>query len=101
MNQTQAATFWGWAALLGTPVLALTNLSASYALVAPACAHQQIGILHGLAAFCLVLSAIVTLGSARAAGTSFLALIGALTGTLLTLVIAAQWVPVWMLSPCD
>jgi hypothetical protein len=101
MSAAQTGNFWGWAALLGTPSLALLNLSASYALVTPACAHQQPGVMHGLSLVCIVLSALLTLHSARTAGSNFVSLIGALTGTLLTLVIVTQWIPVWMLSPCD
>jgi hypothetical protein len=100
MNEPIRGNFWAWAALLGTPSLTLLNMSATYALVTPSCAHQQSAVLHGLMLFSLVLSALVTLRSAASAGTNFLSLIGALTGTLLTLVIVAQWIPVWMLSPC-
>jgi hypothetical protein len=101
VSDPEAGRYWGWAALLGTPLLALLNLSAGYALVTPACAHQQTVALHALAAVCLAVSAYVTFRSAREAGESFVALVGALGGALLSLVIVAQWVPVWMLSPCD
>jgi hypothetical protein len=97
----QSRNLWGWAALLGTPSLALLNQSVSYAMVTPACAHQQTIALHALAFACLAVSAFITLRSAQAARGTFLPLVGALTGTLLTLVILAQWIPVWMLSPCD
>jgi hypothetical protein len=101
VSDSQAGRYWGWAALLGTPLLALLNLSAGYALVTPACAHQQAVALHALAAVCLAVSGYVTLRASREAGESFISLVGALGGALLTLVIVAQWIPVWMLSPCD
>ena len=90
----------GWSALIGTPSLALLNLSANYTLVGPACAHQHAGVLHAVALTCFLLSGVLTLFAWREAKLAFVPLIGAVTGTLMTLVIAAQWIPVWMLSPC-
>jgi hypothetical protein len=100
MNARADRSAWGWAALIGTPSLALLNLSASYALVGPACAHQHAGVLHAVALASLVLSGATTLFAWREAKVAAVPLLGALCGTLMTLVIAAQWIPVWMLSPC-
>jgi hypothetical protein len=100
MNHEADRSLWAWAAVLGTPSLALLNLSAGYALVGPSCAHQHSAALHGVALACLLLSGFITLRAWAEARAGFVPLIGTLIGLLMTLVIAAQWIPTWMLSPC-
>ena len=112
-----------WPALLVSPLLALGHLSLAYALVTPSCARQDHATLHALTAVSLLLSLLMTLpawriwrrltrsqgAGSRAAHSDaghaerrqpFLALVATLVGALSTLVIAAMWLPVWMLPPC-
>jgi hypothetical protein len=114
-----------WPALLLAPLVALTQLSIAYSLVTPACAHQNHGTLHVVAALSLLLVIIMTalawrewrghagstagsgavpVSSADGVGASqrphFVALIGVLVGALSALVSIALWLPIWFLSPC-
>lgn len=105
-----------WLALLVTPSLALLNLFVAYTLVGPACEGQNPLLLHilsiGSLAICLLLTflawnhwqkyAILPThpeddASARK---SFLPAVAAMAGLLSSFVIAAQWLPQWILSPC-
>ena len=113
-----------WPALLLAPLLALGHLSLAYALVTPSCAAQGSAGLHGLSAFSLTLALLMTALAWRAwsrlvprrdgepaqtasdAGDAasrphFVALVSTLTGALSSLVIAAMWLPVWLLPPCS
>jgi hypothetical protein len=113
-----------WPALIVAPLLALTHLSVGYSLVGPSCAAQTSGGLHGLGAVSLLLALAMTLlawrawarlrhrGDSTSAVTlsdeglvesrpRFVALMATLVGALSTLVVAALWVPVWILSPCS
>jgi hypothetical protein len=113
-----------WPALLVTPLLALGHLSLAYALVTPSCARQDHATLHALTAASLLVSLLMTLPAwriwrrltrsqdARSGATHsdagdaesrqpFLALVATLVGALSTLVIAAMWLPVWVLPPCS
>jgi hypothetical protein len=108
-----------WPALLLAPLLALGHLSLAYALVTPSCARQDGAGLHGLAAVSLVLALAMTLlawrdwhllprhddvttSDATQAGSRsrFVALVATLVGAFSSLVIAAMWLPLWLLSPC-
>ena len=109
-----AINMWMWPALLLSPTLALTNLSLTYAMVTPACENQSVSALHVVALASLLLSVIFTimawyqrlqLSSTLASDAAinrqlFLATTASLVGLLSSLVIAAQWVPIWVLSPC-
>jgi len=113
-----------WPALLVSPLLALGHLSLAYALVTPSCARQDHATLHALTVASLLLSLLMTLPAWRIwrrltrsqdarsrashsdAGHAesrqpFLALVATLVGALSTLVIAAMWLPVWVLPPCS
>jgi hypothetical protein len=103
-----------WFALLVAPILALTDQSVAYAMTGWACAHQQAFAMHGIHVIFLA----ATLAGTIAAGglwrtTSasktrnetlarrhFLAGLATASGTLSALVIAAMWIPNWLLSPC-
>jgi len=103
-----------WPALIVSPTLALLNLSAVYALVAPSCNSQSTGAMQWLTAASLLLSLLLTWLAWRntrrlpappesdAAGgrPHFLALVGSMVGLLSSLVLFAMWVPQWVLSPC-
>ena len=103
-----------WFALLVAPILALTDQSIAFAMTGWACANQQAFAMHGVHLLFLaatLAATIVAWGRWRAtlrAKTSdetlarrrFLAGLATASGALSALVIAAMWVPNWMLSPC-
>ena len=106
-----------WLALLLAPMLALTALGINYALVTPACEQQaKVAWLHGVFAASLLLSVLFTVLSGRNWQRSkvhqvesesqtrnrqrFVALVAVLVGALSSLVLVAQWLPLWVLSPC-
>jgi len=102
-----------WLALLVAPLLALLNLTIVYALVVPACEGQNTLSLHLVSACSLLLSLLFTFmawqhwqDSPNTAEDdvpvrqSFLPAVAAVSGLLSSLVIAAQWIPQWVLSPC-
>jgi hypothetical protein len=113
-----------WPALLLTPLLALGQISLTYALVTPACARQDSAALHGVAAASLVLALAMTALAWRtwsrlrrpaggdqavtdsdsghaASRPRFVALLSTLVGALASLVIGALWLPLWILPPCS
>jgi hypothetical protein len=103
-------------ALIGTPLLALTNLSIAYALATPSCRNQTLLWLHGVCAasfvLCLIATAIAWIMWFQQGGPSgvdkdqggttyrFLCGLSSMTGTLFTLVVLGQWIAIWILSPC-
>ncbi|MDB5824058.1 MAG: hypothetical protein JWR21_2762 [Herminiimonas sp.] len=105
-----------WPAMLLAPSLALTNLSITYALVTPSCMRQSATALHAVAGVSLLLALVFTVAAWRnwrrqaatvdAAGDAaigrerFIAVVATLVGVLSCIVIAAQWIPGWVLSPC-
>lgn len=105
-----------WLALLVAPSLALLNLSVVYALVVPACEGQNTLPLHIFSVATLLLCLLFTFMAwhqwrQHAASPDapeddapvrkdFLSAVAALTGLLSALVIVAQWIPQWVLSPC-
>ena len=106
-----------WLALLLAPMLALTALGINYALVTPACEQQaNVAWLHGVFAASLLLSVLFTVLAGRNWQCSkvhqvesesqtrnrqrFVALVAVLVGALSSLVLVAQWLPLWVLSPC-
>ena len=105
-----------WLSLLLTPSLALGVLTINYALVTPACERQgDLSWVHGVFAVSMLLCLLCTLlawrnwrqeAAARAGPGSwgrrrFAMLVGAMVGSFSSLVIVAQWLPAWILSPCQ
>jgi hypothetical protein len=107
---------WVWLALLVAPLLTLLNLTVVYALVTPACQEQNTLPLHLFSMASLLLALLFTFmawhqwqqtdmlpkvpeddASVRH---SFLPAVASISGLLSSLVIAAQWIPQWVLSPC-
>ena len=109
-----------WPALLIAPMLALAEQSVVYALATPACQTQHEALMHGVPLAFLVLTLLFTsmawtrlrrlrresappphadadLGPLR---DYFLTRMAVWSGALSSLVIAAMWVPQWVLSPC-
>jgi len=107
-----------WLALLVAPSLVLVDLTIAYAMVTPTCARQQEQMLHLISAGFLTASLLLTILAAietrrlwtvEAAHVDaddagnrqyFLARVAVWTGALSSLVIAARWIPQWVLSPC-
>jgi hypothetical protein len=105
-----------WPALLVAPSLALANLSITYALVTPSCARQSTAAMQAISFASLVLCLLFTLlawrnrsrenagagypDDAIEAKERFLSGVAVALGALSSLVIVAQWVPQWILSPC-
>jgi hypothetical protein len=106
-----------WPAMLLAPTLTLTNLSITYALVTPSCTRQSTVALHAVSAITLMLALYFTYAAWRnwrrdgtmyagrasddvAERGGFVALVATMIGVLSCLVVAAQWFPQWMLSPC-
>ena len=105
-----------WPALLLAPSVALADASIAYALVAPSCSRQNIASLHALSLTCLLLCVALTwpalvnwlrarrcvapTGDAAGSRALFLAQVASMTGALSTLVVLAEWLPLWLVSPC-
>jgi hypothetical protein len=105
-----------WPALIVAPSVALGYASIAYALVTPSCARQDVMALHAVALVSLVLCVLLTWpaalnwmrhraaapGTEQAIGSRrlFLAQVATLAGLLSTLVVAAEWLPQWILWPC-
>jgi hypothetical protein len=92
-----------WPALLLAPLFALAAQTAAYAFATPACERSMTWLLHLSFATFLVLSVATTalawqtLARARR---EFLPLVATGVGCFFTAVIAAQWVAVFLISPC-
>jgi len=109
-----------WPALLLSPLLALAEQSIVYALSTPACQTQRDHWLQVIPPCFAVLTLLLTVMAGlearrlRQAGANqphvdadtpavrrfFVASLGVWCGALSTLVIAALWIPQWLLSPC-
>jgi hypothetical protein len=105
-----------WPALLLAPSIALANAGIAYALASPSCAHQEVATLHLLSVFSLLACLVVTFGAALnwqyarslagpleapdQARRRFLSQVATLCGLLSALVVLAEWLPIWMVSPC-
>jgi len=105
-----------WPALVLAPLLALADQGVAYALVPWSCANQKIVPLHAVHMVFLLAALAATLPAWRAFSLTrgqpksdegesgdrmpFLALSGVVVGLLSAAVIAAMWLPVWVLSPC-
>ena len=106
-----------WPALLVAPLVAFTNAAIAYALVSPSCSRQELVDLHLLSIVSLLACFVVTVPAAlnwqraRALASQveapaqardrFFSQVGTLTGLLCTLVVLAEWLPVWIVSPCS
>jgi hypothetical protein len=112
-----------WITLLAGPLLVLADLGVSYSLVGPGCARQQGVLLHVPMAATLIVCLGLTLWAARAVRRlrkpppslqyrapdppavqerrRFVAWLAMACGALCCLVIAALWLPVAVLSPCQ
>lgn len=106
-----------WTGVLVPPVAFLLNLEVAYALVPTACGARSVVLVHlvhlvslGLA----ILGGVVAWRTWQRSGatwpggeggrisrTRFMAGLGALMGLLFTLVILAQWIPSFILDPCQ
>ena len=107
-----------WLALLLAPSLVLIDLTVAYAMVTPTCARQHEQILHLISGGFLAASLLLTIlavAETRRAQTGeavhvdaddaenrqyFIACVAVWTAALSSLVIAARWIPQWVLSPC-
>ena len=105
-----------WPALVLAPSVALANTAIAYALVSPSCAQQDVTTLHLVTIASLLACALFTFGAylnwqgARVlagpqeapdqARRRFLSQVATLCGLLSTLVVLAEWLPVFMVSPC-
>ena len=103
-----------WFALLGAPLLALTDQTVAFALVHWACAHQGSWIVHlSHVVFLVIVAAaaggawMVWLETTVVAGTveptvpiHFLAGVATTVAALSATTIVAMWIPTWMISPC-
>ena len=106
-----------WAGLLIPPVAFLVNLEAAYALVPVACSARSVVVLHLVHLISLVLAMVGSVvawqtwrrsgatwpggGGGRAGRTQFMAGVGGLMGIMFVAVILAQWIPNFILDPCQ
>jgi hypothetical protein len=106
-----------WAGLLLAPVAFLINLEVAYALVPPACVSHNLLPVHLTHLACLLLALVGLLTAWRswstvgtnwpgAAGdplarSRFMAGTGLLVSAMFLLVIVAQWIPSFVLDPCQ
>jgi len=106
-----------WPALVVAPLIAFANVAIAYALVSPSCSRQQVVDLHLLCIAsllaCIVALAPAALNWQRARALAhpgeapaqarhrFLSQVATLTALLSTLVVLAEWLPVWIVSPCS
>jgi hypothetical protein len=106
-----------WGGLLTVPVVALVNIVVAYTFVQFSCRDADDTRLHLELGIALLLVAAGTFASWRSwrgsdrersledggmvPRTRFMALCGMMLGLLTLLLIAAQWIPVFILSPCQ
>jgi hypothetical protein len=104
-----------WFALLAAPLLALGDQAVSYASVGWACAHQQALAVHAVHALFFTTAVVATFpawqlwrstrstasGDETVARRHFLAGLATASSTLSALVIAAMWMPTWVISLCS
>jgi hypothetical protein len=106
-----------WVGLLLAPIAFLINLEVAYALVPAACSSRNELPIHLVHAFCLLLTlyGLVTAWRCwKAAGaiwpgeagdqlsrSRFMAGTGLLVSGMFVLVIVAQWIPSFVLDPCQ
>jgi hypothetical protein len=106
-----------WAGLLLAPAAFLLNLEVAYALVPTACSSQNRLLLHLVHLVCLLMAGtggVLAWHAWKARGETwpgdeggrtgrsrFMAGVGLLLSTLFVLVILAQWIPSFVLNPCQ
>jgi len=104
-----------WSVVLGPPILLLANLQLAYMMVPWACVRGARWPLHLVPPVMLLLAGGVALlawrvwrrageddhGASAAARTRFMAMVGLLSVALFTLAIVAQWIPIFVLGPCQ
>jgi hypothetical protein len=106
-----------WTGVLLPPIAFLINLEVAYALVPKACASKSTLVLHLVHAVCLGLVLLGGLtawrcwratgavwpgeGGGPLARSRFMAGIGVLMSVFVALVIVADWIPSFMLNPCQ
>jgi len=106
-----------WTGLLLAPAAFLLNLEVAYALVPTACASSTRLLVHAVHAVCLVLAAVGTMTAwrrwrltgetwpggegGRLSRSRFMSGVGLLLSLFIVLVIVAQWIPSFVLSPCQ
>ena len=106
-----------WTGLLLAPIAFLLNLEAAYALVPAACSARTQLLVHGVHLVCLllaILGGVTAWGRWNAGGRTwpgdagdpmsrsrFMAGLGLLVSAMFALVIVAQWIPSFVLSPCQ
>jgi hypothetical protein len=106
-----------WTGLLLAPVAFLLNLEVAYALVPTACEQRTRILVHLVHAVCLVLALVGTMtawrmwrftgeiwpgqSGGRLSRSRFMAGVGLFLSLLFVLVILAQWIPSFVLDPCQ
>ena len=106
-----------WAGVLAGPLAMLTQLQVNYALVLWACGAGREWALHLVVILALVVAiagGLLSWRNWRRAGAGwedegagplprsrFMAAVGILISALLSLVIIAQWIPIFVYSPCQ
>jgi hypothetical protein len=106
-----------WAGLLLAPAAFLLNLEVAYALVPTACSARNRLLVHLVHLICLLLAGaglFTAWSSWRSSGeiwpgeeggrlgrSRFMAGLGVLLSAMFVLVILAQWIPSFVLSPCQ
>jgi hypothetical protein len=92
-----------WTGLLLAPAAWLTSLEVGYVLVRPDCAAGTLvrqHVVHGV--FLLIaLGGLLVAWRARRAERDFLSTLGVLVSASFVLVLVAQWIPTFLLHPCQ
>lgn len=106
-----------WAGVLAGPLAMLTQLQANYALVLWACGAGREWALHLVALMALLVTAaggLLSWRNWRRAGAGwedggagvvprsrFMAVVGLMMSVLISLVVIAQWIPIFVYGPCQ
>lgn len=92
-----------WTGLLLAPAAWLTSLEVGYVLVRPDCAGGTLLRQHTVhAGFLLIaLGGWLVAWRARQAERDFLSTLGVLVSALFVLVLVAQWIPTFLIHPCQ
>jgi hypothetical protein len=99
-----AARLWVvWTGLLLAPAAWLTSLEVGYVLVRPDCAAGTLFRQHVVHAGFLViaLGGLLVAWRARQAERDFLSTLGVLVSASFVLVLVAQWIPTFLIHPCQ
>ena len=92
-----------WPALIAAPLFALASIGFGYALATPACQHDRTWLLHASSLVFLLACLATTLmawAALRVARREFMPLVSFWSGAFFSAVVAAQWMAVFVLSPC-